>query len=125
MNTYNPTYVQLPLIGFIPISVNQISSNLPDKYKLEQNFPNPFNPSTTIKFGIANSENGKVKTENGFVILKIFDILGREIETLVNEKLQPGTYEVKFDGSKLASGIYFYKLISKDFVETKKMLMIK
>jgi photosystem II stability/assembly factor-like uncharacterized protein len=98
------------------IFVNNISTEVPDNYSLHQNYPNPFNPSTNIKFEILKNEN---------VTLTIYDMLGREISTLVNEKLQPGTYEVTFDGSNLPSGAYFYKLTSGNFVETKKMLMIK
>ncbi|MCX6163259.1 MAG: T9SS type A sorting domain-containing protein, partial [Ignavibacteriae bacterium] len=78
---------------------------------------------TNIKYSIP--ENGKQKMENGVVTLKIYDILGKEIETLVNEKQDAGIYEVTFDGNKLASGIYFYKLQSGDFVETKKMILLK
>jgi hypothetical protein len=80
---------------------------------------------TIIRFQIPNSENGKWKIENGVVTLKIFDILGKEIETLVNENLKPGTYEVKFDGSKLASGIYFYTLTAGEFKGTKKLILLK
>ncbi len=88
----------------------------PVNFNLEQNYPNPFNPSTVISFKLSVSS---------FVSLKIFDILGREISTLVNEEKQPGNYEVTFDASKLSSGIYFYTLQSGSFVETKKMILIK
>jgi hypothetical protein len=98
------------------VGINPISSEIPDKYYLYQNYPNPFNPSTNIKFQIKDSR---------FVNLKVYNILGKEIATLINEKLKPGEYEVSFDGSGLASGIYFYKLITRDFVQTRKMLMIK
>jgi hypothetical protein len=97
-------------------SVHQIGSNVPDKYSLSQNYPNPFNPITNLKFSI-------IKTEQ--VKLVVFDITGREVQTLVNESLQPGTYETTFDGSLLTSGIYFYKLITDGFIETKKMMLIK
>jgi hypothetical protein len=97
-------------------SVHQIGSNVPDKYSLSQNYPNPFNPITNLKFSI-------IKTEQ--VKLVVFDITGREVQTLVNESLQPGTYETEFDGSLLTSGIYFYKLITDGFIETKKMMLIK
>ena len=96
--------------------INTISTNIPETFKLSQNYPNPFNPTTNIKFSI-------VKTEQ--VILIVYDVQGREVQTLVNERLQPGTYEVSFDGSALHSGVYFYKLITDGFTETKKMLMIK
>ena len=97
--------------GIIPIS-NQI----PDKFSLSQNYPNPFNPSTVISFQLLVV---------GQVLLKVFDILGKEITTLVNEQLQPGTYEVTFDGSNLSNGVYFYKLQTGNFLSIKKMLLIK
>ena len=103
------------------VSVKQISNLVPDEFKLEQNYPNPFNPTTIIRFQVKDSR---------FVTLKVYDILGKEITTLVNEKLQPGTYEVPFSinqssGYQMPSGVYFYKLITNGFIETKKMLMIK
>jgi glycosidase len=85
-------------------------------YSLEQNYPNPFNPSTKIRFAIPNS---------GFVKLKVFDILGREIKTLINNELPAGIHEVNFDASYLSSGIYFYRIESGSFVETKKMILLK
>ncbi|MBI5404196.1 MAG: T9SS type A sorting domain-containing protein [Ignavibacteriae bacterium] len=96
--------------------VNTNTENIPEKFSLSQNYPNPFNPSTNIKFRIKN---------NKYTTLKIYDVLGKEVATLVNEKLKPGEYEVTFDGSELPSGVYFYKLTTDDFTETKKMLMIK
>ena len=105
--------------------ISKINNNFSTNYLLYQNYPNPFNPSTTIKFEIPNSENGKWKIENGVVTLKIFDILGKEIEMLVNENLKTGTYEVKFDGSRLASGVYFYTITAGEFKETMKALLIK
>jgi hypothetical protein len=105
-------------------SVNGISksiSEIPGEYKLYQNYPNPFNPSTNIKYRVPS---GSI-SNNSFISLKIFDALGREIETLVNEKQSPGTYEIIFDGSRLTSGIYFYILKTEGYSETKKMLMIK
>ena len=103
------------------VFVNQIGGEIPVSYSLYQNFPNPFNPVTKIKFDIAQPslQSGK------FVKLVVFDLLGREITTLVNEALQPGTYEVTFNGSNLASGIYFFRLQSAEFMDTKKMFMIK
>jgi subtilisin-like proprotein convertase family protein len=88
----------------------------PGHFALYQNYPNPFNPSTKIKFQIV---------EFGFVTLKVYDVLGNEIANLVNEELSTGTYDVTFDASHFASGIYFYKIQAGNFVETKKMLMIK
>ena len=85
-------------------------------YKLGQNYPNPFNPSTIISYEIA--ENQKVE-------LKIFDVLGNNIATLVDEEKSPGRYEIEFDGSLLSSGVYFYKLIADDFTQTRKMILSK
>lgn len=85
-------------------------------YSLDQNFPNPFNPSTQISYSIP---------KDGMVTLKVFDALGREVETLVNEAQKVGRYKVTFDGSRLSSGVYFYRLVSGEKVITKKMLMIK
>lgn len=96
--------------------ITKIKSETPSSFSLSQNFPNPFNPSTSIKYSILGNQNVK---------LLVYDLLGREVETLVNEKQSPGTYEVKFEGSKFSSGIYFYKLTAGDFNETKKMLLIK
>jgi hypothetical protein len=96
--------------------INQISLEVPDKFSLEQNYPNPFNPSTKIKFQILKS---------GIVKLAVFDVLGREIQVLVNQLLSPGTYEADFDGSNLPSGVYYYKLESEEFSVTKKMVVLK
>ena len=98
------------------VGIKAVGSVVPDKFALYQNYPNPFNPSSIIRIQIKDSR---------FVTLKVFDITGREIETFVNENLQPGTYEVKFDGSRLASGVYFYSLTAGNFIETKKLVMIK
>jgi photosystem II stability/assembly factor-like uncharacterized protein len=99
-----------------PIGINQVSTEIPREFKLMQNYPNPFNPTTNIKYKIAKS---------GLVTIKVYNILGKEIQTLVNEKQETGTYEVTFYGNNLASGIYFYKLQAGDFTQTRKMLMIK
>jgi hypothetical protein len=100
----------------MPVGINQISSEVPQNFSLSQNYPNPFNPTTQIEFKIANS---------GYVKLAVFDALGREVETLVNQELSPGTYQADFDGSNLPSGAYYYKLESGAFTETKKMVLIK
>jgi len=99
-----------------PVSVQNISSEVPSEYSLKQNYPNPFNPSTNVKFSIVNS---------GLVKLTVYDVLGHEVQTLVNETLQPGTYETTFDGSMLPSGVYFCKLTSGDFSETKRLTLLK
>jgi hypothetical protein len=85
-------------------------------FNLEQNYPNPFNPSTTIKFSVPSSE---------FVTLKVYDVLGNEITTLVNEQKAPGTYEVRFDAGNLASGMYVYSLKAGNFTQTRKLLLMK
>jgi hypothetical protein len=100
----------------IAVGINNISSEIPDKYALYQNYPNPFNPNTNIKFDII---------KQGFVTLKIYDILGKEVATLVNEVLNPGFYSVQFSNNRLSSGIYFYKISTESFTEIKKMLLIK
>ncbi len=106
--------------GFIPpdepVGIQPISTNVPDKFSLSQNYPNPFNPATTIKFDIRTP---------AFTKLSVFDVLGREIKTLVNEELKTGSYSLVFDGSEFNSGVYFYRLTSGDFVETKRMLLVK
>jgi len=92
------------------------NNTLPNAYKLYQNYPNPFNPTTNIKYQISN---------NSFVSLNIYDALGRNIETLVNDKQSHGTYEVSWDASKYPSGIYFYKLTAGEFSEVRKMILVK
>jgi hypothetical protein len=118
---YNPAIFRRPVNELV--YVKTISTEIPPDYKLFQNYPNPFNLTTIIKFCI--SGNKKWKTENGNISLKVFNVLGKEIATLINEKLQPGTYEVNFNGNNLSSGIYFYKIQSGDFVQVKRMVLIK
>jgi hypothetical protein len=106
--------------------IKSISGNIPSDYMLSQNYPNPFNPKTRFRFAIPPPENGS----NQSVQLKIFDILGSEVETLVNEQLKPGTYEVDWpapagNASNYPSGVYFYKLVAGNFSETKKMVLVK
>ena len=102
------------------IGIKNISDNtIPLKYSIS-NFPNPFNPATKIRFDIP-----RWRGEGGWTTLRVYDIMGREVQTLVNEKLQPGTYEVTFNGSALTSGVYFYRLISGDYLITKRMLLLK
>ncbi|HEY3250909.1 MAG TPA: T9SS type A sorting domain-containing protein [Ignavibacteria bacterium] len=104
-----------------PIGIITINSNVPSGFRLEQNYPNPFNPSTKIRFSIPLT----LEKAGRNVILAIYDILGKEITTLVNEELKPGTYEVEWDASSYTSGIYYYKLEASDFKETRKMVLIK
>ncbi|MCP5063005.1 MAG: cellulase family glycosylhydrolase [Ignavibacteriae bacterium] len=92
-------------------------------FNLEQNYPNPFNPSTEIKYTIPTEKTFTSKATN--VLLKIYDILGNEIAVLVNEKQSPGNYSVNFDASNLSSGIYFYELRSSNFIQSKKMILLR
>lgn len=96
--------------------ITTINNQIPSKYVVSQNYPNPFNPSTNIKFSIPVS---------GIVKLKVFDILGREVASLVNEFKPAGNYAVDFNASNLTSGIYLYKIQSGEFTETKKMILVK
>ncbi|MCX6162042.1 MAG: T9SS type A sorting domain-containing protein [Ignavibacteriae bacterium] len=98
------------------VGVSQTGTTVPQKYLLNQNFPNPFNPTTKISFAMARS---------GPVMLTVFDMTGKEVATLVNTTLSAGNFEYEFDGSKLSSGVYFYRIITNDFVDTKKMSLLK
>jgi len=120
VNGSNKSYIELPMIGFA-IGVNIISSNVPAEFKLYQNYPNPFNPSTKIKFSLPHLSKGGAVA----VRLIVYDILGREIQTLVNEELAPGTYETEFNAADLPSGIYLYRISAGDYSETKKMILVK
>jgi len=115
----NKTIYQSAIINFSelndPTNVS-LGNNLPQEFKLKQNYPNPFNPSTVISWQLP---------VRSFVSLIIYDLLGREIAHIVNEEMQPGVYEVKFNGSEFSSGIYYYKLQAGNFVKTKKMTFIK
>lgn len=104
------------------VGISLVNSEIPEKFRLYQNYPNPFNPSTNIRFSIASVETGLKPVSTRLVI---YDMLGREIAVLVNRELNPGTYEVKFDASKYASGIYFYRLVSGSYSEVKKMILVK
>ena len=97
-------------------AVSMISSSVPDSYKLYQNYPNPFNPFTNVEFGISKL---------GFVTLKVYDVLGKEVATLVNEILSPGKYSVKFNGSNLSSGVYFCRMESGEFKDIKRLVLIR
>ena len=97
-------------------SVERLSSDLPMHFSLAQNFPNPFNPTTVISYQLSALSS---------VSLRVYDILGREVATLVNEKQNAGKYSVTFDGSRLASGVYFYRLVAGSHYATKKLLLLK
>jgi hypothetical protein len=98
----------------VGIIINE--NKIPIEYKLYQNYPNPYNPTTNIKYAIP---------KDGFVTIKIYDLLGREINKLVSENQKAGFYSVQFNGASLSSGIYFYRIQSGSFVQTKKMVLIK
>jgi photosystem II stability/assembly factor-like uncharacterized protein len=108
--------------GGISSFVSQINQTVPEKFSLMQNYPNPFNPSTLIKFNVP--VDSRIRG-NDKVLLKIYDILGKEIETLVNEKLQPGSYSVEWNASQYPSGVYFYSLVAGEFRESRKMILLK
>jgi hypothetical protein len=104
-------YTNPPVIG-----ITQTGTEIPKEYSLIQNYPNPFNPTTNIKFALPKS---------GLVKLVIYDILGNEVKTIVNEFKNAGSYTVDFDASSLSSGVYMYKITSGNFIDTKKMMLIK
>lgn len=99
-----------------PNAIEPISTEIPSSFSVSQNYPNPFNPSTKIRFEIPKSS---------FTTLLVYDALGRKSASIVNEELKPGTYEVQWDASSYPSGVYFYKLITPGYTETKKMLLVK
>ncbi|RPI19764.1 MAG: T9SS C-terminal target domain-containing protein [Ignavibacteriae bacterium] len=112
----------LKLIDTVALTpVSNEGELIPDKYILYQNYPNPFNPTTKIRFDIPSN----VKRQTSNVKLVIHNVIGKEITTLINEQMNPGTYEVEWDASNYPSGIYYYKLTSGDYSETKKMIFIK
>ncbi|MFZ1320660.1 MAG: T9SS type A sorting domain-containing protein, partial [Ignavibacteria bacterium] len=99
-----------------PIGIEVVSTEIPEKFFLHQNYPNPFNPVTVIRYDIK---------ETDVVSLKIYDVLGSEKSLIVNEKQSPGSYKIIFDGSFLSGGVYYYKLTSGNFSDTKKFVLIK
>ncbi|MBK7105388.1 MAG: T9SS type A sorting domain-containing protein [Ignavibacteriae bacterium] len=126
------------------VGVKENLTNLPTEFYLSQNYPNPFNPTTTIEYSvpepsvISNPQRGERsqnsnsieifpvgRNNNNNISLKVFDILGREVATLVNQKQKPGNYKIEFDASPLSSGIYLYQLKSGAFIQTKKMIVLK
>ena len=107
-------YVNQTLVG---ISDGQV---IPKKFEIFQNYPNPFNPTTTIKYSVPIGVNSHSPLQ-----LKVYDILGREIAALVNETKAPGNYEINFNASNLASGVYFYRLQAGSFIQVKKMILMK
>jgi len=110
VNAYKTIYSYIPTTD-----VKEFTGELND-YSLSNNFPNPFNPTTTIKYSIPQGIN---------VTLRVYDILGNEIATLIDEYKPAGNFEIEFDASSLSSGIYFYQLRAENYTSTKKMLLIK
>lgn len=102
--------------GVITSNEENGNTEIPKDYSLNQNYPNPFNSSSKLKFEIANL---------GYTKLVLYDVMGREVQTLVDKTLKPGAYEITFDGSMLSSGVYFYKLTSGNYIATKKMIVLK
>ena len=98
------------------VKIEPVLNKVPDKYCLYQNYPNPFNPGTNIRYQII---------KNCFVTLKIYDILGREVQTLVNEKQSTGVYEIRWDAASFANGVYFYRMQAGEFTDIKKMILLK
>jgi aminopeptidase N len=112
--TFDPN--NLILKDVLSIVLGTDVNNVVNNFSLEQNYPNPFNPSTTIKYSLGKA---------GITTLKIYDVLGKEVATLVNEELQAGPHEVTFDASNLPSGVYVYKIQSGEYINSKKMLLLK
>ncbi len=112
--TINNTVFRRPLNELI--GIKPISEHEPSSYKLSQNYPNPFNPTTKLKFEIPKS---------GFVKLSVYDALGKKTETLVNEYLQSGVYEISFNADKYTSGVYFYRIEAGEYIDSKKMVLVK
>ncbi len=102
--------------GVDPNNINPISAEIPSGFSLHQNYPNPFNPTTKIKFAIPKSS---------LVKLTVYDILGRHVAELVNQSLNAGVYEYEWSGAELSSGIYFYKLSTHNYTETRRMVLVK
>jgi hypothetical protein len=98
------------------MGVEETASTLPSSYQLEQNFPNPFNPATNIRYSVPKASK---------VELRVFDLLGREVRELVSTVQPPGQYSVAFNAQGLASGVYFYRLTAGTFTETKKLMLLK
>ncbi len=118
--SYQVATTQLPgfvrLLESASLTSVPLRTSVPREFTLEQNFPNPFNPATHLRFTIGNRQ---------FVSLKVFDVLGEEITTLVNDQLSAGAYDLTFDGDHLPSGVYFYRLTADGMVQTKKMILQK
>jgi hypothetical protein len=111
----DPTWVEANIL-IVNVDSKNNKSSVPEHFTLSRNYPNPFNPETTIEYALPY---------NSFVQIKIFDVLGREIKTLVNDNLAAGKYKTIIDASELSSGVYFYRLSADNFTEIKKMILVK
>ena len=122
--SYSYRLKQIDLDGLFEYSkIVEVNLDVPIKFSLSQNYPNPFNPSTKIKYSIPKVGNANLRSLQ--TSLKVYDILGREVTTLVNENQQPGNYEVEFNASIHSSGVYLYKLTAGSFTATKKMILLR
>jgi len=121
---YTSQRLPKPEDGILTSVKSSATDEMPTEYRLNQNYPNPFNPSTIIKFAIPAVDKQNNSSQQ-LVQLRVYDVLGREVATLVNEYKSPGNYEVEFDASGLSSGIYFYRLTHGEFSAVKKMILIK
>jgi len=105
------------VLGYsVPPDSVELNNNNPNKFSLSQNYPNPFNPTTSIQYSISNKQ---------FVTIRVYDVLGREIATLINEEKPAGNYEVEFNAVNLPSGIYFYRIQAGSYINTKKMVLLR
>jgi hypothetical protein len=116
-NGPNGTPVHVRTITYLVTNVLSVISNgVPAEFSLKQNYPNPFNPSTTIQYSLPKAGNVKIV---------VYDVSGREVETLIDEHSSPGTFELTWDAARFSSGVYFYKLQTDEFTDVKKMLLVK
>jgi N-acetylmuramoyl-L-alanine amidase len=122
-NTGTVYFDDVRTASFSPTDVELVNNEIPSQFILEQNYPNPFNPSTNIRYSIPVETHRDASLQ--MVTLKVYDILGNEIAALINEQQSAGNYEVNFDASKLSSGVYFYTLITDNFKQSKKMILLR
>lgn len=122
---HQPDSAALGFVDYLPLwsptGIQQTGSEVPTTYRLYDAYPNPFNPQTNIRFDVSFGGSNSVQS----FLLEVYDVSGKLIQTLVNTELRPGSYEVKFDGENLASGVYFYSLFGRNFRETKKFIILK
>ena len=114
--TMNGFIFQKAIFDTIDVGISNFNSQIPDKFSLYQNYPNPFNPVTNIKFDIAKSTNTSIV---------IYDMLGKEISSLVNQVLAPGSYQYSFNAASFPSGIYYYRIKTNEFTDIRKMILLK